>query len=74
MVALVALNRRYETTSEGKIMKLAKRKGWSRLCGWKKAFKSRGEIFHKPGRLEAKTRMKGKSQMVEMKRAERRKK
>ena len=55
-------------------MKLAKRKGWSRLCGWKKAFKSRGEIFHKPGRLEAKTRMKGKSQMVEMKRAERRKK
>lgn len=57
LVALVALNRSYEATSEGKIMKLAERKGWRRLCGWKKASKSRGEIFHKPGqRLQAETR------------------
>lgn len=59
LAALVALHRRYETASEGKIMKLAERKGWRRLCGWKKASKSRGEIFHKPGqRLEAETRMR----------------
>lgn len=31
--------------------------GWRRLCGWKEALKSRGEIFHKPGQnLEAETR------------------
>lgn len=41
-------------------MKPVKRNGRRRLCGWKEAFKSRGEIFHKPGQnLEAEAR-KGK--------------
>lgn len=52
-------------TCEGEIIiKTKKSGGWrERLCGWKVASRSRGEIYHKPGRrfLERRRRrMRGK--------------